>query len=82
MKNIILAGLLSVALGALPLAAQEKKDTPAKGGMPMKEGMPMKGEGDAWWGDDDGPDEKYARAYERDAQGHGRYDERLGDDEK
>jgi hypothetical protein len=39
MKKILMAVVLSGALGTLPLWAQEQK------GMPMKEGMPMKGEG-------------------------------------
>ena len=45
MKKLILATLLSAAIGGAPLVAQEKKDMPMKGPMPTKEGMPMKGEG-------------------------------------
>lgn len=39
MSKVLIAAMLSVALGSLPLLAQEKK------GMPMKESMPTKGEG-------------------------------------
>ena len=39
MKNLIIAVIMSGAVGVFPLMAQEKKD------MPMKQGMPMKGEG-------------------------------------
>ncbi len=38
MKKLIIAVIMSGAIGVFPLMAQEKKD------MPMKEGMPMKGE--------------------------------------
>src|SRR5688500_14543788 len=39
MNKVLIAIVLSGALGFVPVLAQEKKD------MPMKEGMPMKGEG-------------------------------------
>ena len=39
MKKFILPIILAVAIGSLPVLAQEKKE------MPMKEGMPMKGQG-------------------------------------
>ena len=62
MKKVILATLLSAAMGAVPLQAQEKKD------MPMKEGMPMKGEGMQGGGMDDGQDEGHARQNDGDAK--------------
>lgn len=39
MKKVIATAFISLALGLVPLMAQEKKE------VPMKEGMPMKGEG-------------------------------------
>jgi hypothetical protein len=43
-NKFISAALLSVAIVAAPLLAQEKNEMPMKGPMPMKEGMPIKGE--------------------------------------
>ena len=44
MKKVLLAVVLSAALGVVPVLAQEKGNAPMKGQMPMKEGTPMKNE--------------------------------------
>ena len=41
MKRIIFAVLLSAAISAVPLTAQEKRDMPMQGQMPSKESMPV-----------------------------------------